>query len=207
MVISPLSLAIALQMAGDGADGATSLAFEDALMFGKGGKSIGELARKVSKQDKNVTLRAPPTRIWLAKDAKVLPAYVNAERANFRARVEMRDFANPKTVEDINRWFSRETQKLIPNMLSQLPSDARVVLANALYFKGRWAVTFPAAQTKAGPFWVAGKHPTDIPLMRQLDREFALSGSRDVSVCASSLRWRQFRDAESRCPKRVPPRR
>jgi len=175
VVISPLSLTVALQMAAAGAGGKTEQAFQDvlrlALPIDTASTILGGLVHRISKPDKNLIMRTA-NGIWLAEDAKAQATYLASQRKNFNARVETKDFADPKTIEAINQWFARETQNLIPKMLSELPAETRVVLANALYFKGRWAVPFPAAQTKPGAFKVAGGQAIDVPMMRQPEKEF-----------------------------------
>ena len=63
----------------------------------------------------------------------------------------------------INKWFAENTQNMIPQMLAELSAEARIVLANALYFK-RWQQTFKPDLTKPGPFRISGTEPALVPL-------------------------------------------
>jgi len=49
----------------------------------------------------------------------------------------------------INKWFAENTQNMITQILAELSAEARIVLANALYFK-RWQQTFKPDLTKPG---------------------------------------------------------
>lgn len=47
------------------------------------------------------------------------------------------------------RYVSAETNDLIPSLFSEpLPSDTRLVLVNALYFKAGWANSFAESNTQ-----------------------------------------------------------
>ncbi|UYO54594.1 serpin family protein [Rhodopseudomonas palustris] len=175
-VISPLSLAVALQMAAAGAGGATEQVFGGVLGFNdstaqKAGSELASLLKQLLKPQKSVTLRAA-NGIWLSKDAELNADYAEVQRKVFHARIESRDFADPHTIAAINRWFAEKTNNLIPEMLPELPAQTQIVLANALYFKGRWQETFKAELTKPGPFQVAGNEPATLPLMNRSDSSF-----------------------------------
>jgi serpin B len=176
VVISPLSIAVAMQMAAAGANGATEQEFRRGLALGDGSmeevtNELGSLLQSLLKQEKEVILRAA-NGIWLATDARPVAAYVKAQQQDFSAEVKSVDFARPSTKDGINKWFSDKTNHLIPKMLSQLSTDTRVVLANALYFKGRWQTPFKAALTAPGMFHVAGKQAGTLPLMHRKDGTF-----------------------------------
>ena len=104
-MISPLSLAFALQMAADGAGGHTAQVFGEELLHNGSGpldvsidqasKNLGDLAREISKPDANLILRIA-NGIWVAENAKLLDAYAVAQRANFDARVETGILPTPR---------------------------------------------------------------------------------------------------------------
>src|SRR5689334_195838 len=175
-IISPLSLSVALHMAAGGANGATETAFRAAL--GIGGSSTesfvqgyGDYVRAVASHDPKVIFRSV-NGLWLAGTAEPIPAYLELLRNGFQARVETEDFSKPKAIKDINDWFARQTQRLIPKMVSEIPPDARAILANALYFKRQWTTPFPASATRPSAFHLAGGRAADVPMMRRSDDGF-----------------------------------
>jgi serine protease inhibitor len=175
-IVSPLSLALALQMTANGSAGQTEQAFRQGLGLGgiameKASQDLGKLSRQMLARDKDQAL-AIANGIFLAPDAKPVEAYVASQSKTFQARIESRDFSQPDTLKAINAWFSEQTQGLIPQMLADLSPETRVVLANALYFKGRWQVPFQAEQTVARPFRVAGTQPSDVRMMHRSGRSF-----------------------------------
>ena len=54
----------------------------------------------------------------------------------------------------INQWVEKKTQDKIKDLLQPgaLRSDTRLVLTNAIYFKGNWETQFDKAQTKNEDF-------------------------------------------------------
>ena len=178
-IISPLSLEVALHMAAGGANGATEKGFRDALYMGGAStgdyvKELGKYVRSIGSRDPKVIFRSV-NGIWLAGNARPVPAYLELLRNGFHARIETEDFSKPKAVKDINDWFARQTQQLIPNMVSQIPPDTRAILANALYFKGQWTTPFAASATKPAPFHLAGGKTADVPMMSRSDDNFRYS--------------------------------
>jgi serpin B len=178
-IISPLSLGVALHMAAGGANAATEKAFRESLGIsgastGDSVRNFGKLVRSVGSRDPKVTFRSV-NGMWLATNARPVPAYLELLRNGFQARIETEDFSKPKAVKDINGWFARQTQQLIPNMISQIPADTRAILANALYFKGQWTTPFPAGATQPAPFHLADGKTVDVPMMRRSDDGFQYS--------------------------------
>ena len=89
----------------------------------------------------------------------------------YKARVENVDFVNEteKTRKKINKWVEDETNKQIQNLIPEgvLNAMTRLVLTNAVYFKGDWAETFDKAKTKDADFFISADTTVTAPLMYQ----------------------------------------
>ena len=60
------------------------------------------------------------------------------------------DFRRPdKACEQVNRWVAKQTNDKIRNLLdeSNITTDTRMVLANAIYFHGKWSKPFKKSDT------------------------------------------------------------
>jgi serpin B len=71
----------------------------------------------------------------------------------------------------INNWVEKQTRGTIKEMLSPgcLSSLTRLVLANAVYFKGAWESPFRKDSTKEETFHLSATETARVPLMWQED--------------------------------------
>jgi serpin B len=68
----------------------------------------------------------------------------------------------------INKWSADHTRKMIRELIppNTLTEGTRLVLVNAVLFKGTWLVRFPEASTGDERFHTEGGEPVQAPLMR-----------------------------------------
>ncbi|MBD3237614.1 MAG: hypothetical protein GF330_12990 [Candidatus Eisenbacteria bacterium] len=87
------------------------------------------------------------------------------------------DFRNhfPAARERINAWAAEQTHNRIEKIIPQLPPEQarliRLVLTNAIYFKGEWAEPFQAKNTEDRDFTLAGGTPVKAPIMSARELE------------------------------------
>jgi serpin B len=96
---------------------------------------------------------------------------------DFRARLETAFGAPMETVDfaasadrvrtAINAWVAAQTERAIANLLpaGALDASTRLVLVNAVYFRGLWAAPFAPHLTVAKPFWSTATTSTNVPTM------------------------------------------
>jgi serpin B len=123
-------------------------------------------------------------RLWLQEGTTLLPAYVATTERVFGAKSGTLDFARapePSRVT-INDWVADQTEDRIKDLFppGSIGPDTRVVLANAIWFKGKWATTFDVNRTRPVPFHRGGGATVDVPTMhRNLPRPVAaIAGAR-----------------------------
>jgi serine protease inhibitor len=164
---SPLSASFALGMAMNGAAGTTYDQMRSALAFGStpeaeinaGYKRLIDLLRGL---DSKVELRIANS-VWQRSGLPVEPAFADASRTWFDARVTTLDFDDPASVKTINAWVSDATAAKIPKIVESLDRDLVMLLINAIYFKGSWREKFDPALTQDAPFHgVAGDQPAKL---------------------------------------------
>ena len=86
--------------------------------------------------------------------------------------IESLNFANAAEASGtINAWVAKQTQNQIKDLLSpdDLDSCTRLVLTNAIYFKGNWVTQFDSEQTKNQPFTLASGEQKQVAMMLQSD--------------------------------------
>ena len=172
LFFSPFSLSTALAMTYSGAEGDTATAMAKALDFSENPKaliqSMGALGRLTSGEGKPYQLLTANA-LWAQKGYSFKKEYLAALNAANQAEVTEIDFARTTEAarKTINEWTSKQTNKKIPELLAQgiLTEMTRLVLTNAIYFKGSWEVEFPKAQTRPESFHLNGKEQALVPMM------------------------------------------
>jgi len=71
------------------------------------------------------------------------------------ADVTIASLADPATIKRINDWVSKQTNGLIPSILDE-PLPPGLVGLNALYFDGKWPVSFAKESTQPQTFYTTG---------------------------------------------------
>jgi len=146
IMISPTSVAIALGMTYNGAEGETKTAFENTLrQTGLSREEINDIYKALIdyliKADPKVIMEIANS-IWYKLNFNVLETFKNVNKNYYYADVNELNFNNPNAVKTINDWIALKTHNKIKNVLSSIPADVMMYLINALYFNGMWSQEF-----------------------------------------------------------------
>ncbi|MBX6311942.1 MAG: serpin family protein [Isosphaeraceae bacterium] len=176
LIVSPFSIETAFAMTYAGARGET--ATEMARVFGFPNDdaalhpAIAALERELEAKGDP---RAPKIRIvnalWGQQDLHVLEPFRAALRQHYGAGLREADFRSPGAREAarnaINTWVEQQTEGRIKDLIGPGDLDAatRLVLTNAIYFKGAWAEPFSKAATRDEPFTRDGGTKADVKMM------------------------------------------
>ena len=175
LFISPLSVAMALGMTYNGAAGTTEEAMRATLeLDGMSLAEINEANRSLIALLRTLDPRVRfqiANSIWYREGFAVEPAFLDATRTYFDARVEALDFDSPAAPQTINDWVKQQTNGLIPEIVpNPLPNDLLMYLINAIYFKGDWTQQFDKALTRPRPFRLSDGTSVDVPTMSYQDK-------------------------------------
>jgi serpin B len=107
--------------------------------------------------------------LWLGQDFKLKPEFQQLMSASAGASLERADFKKePEPARGrINQWVSAQTGGNIPDLVPSgaITPDTRMVLANALYFKGRWRERFEKERTQPARFRLLSGQEIQVPMM------------------------------------------
>jgi len=186
LVLSPVSLGIALHMLREGARATSHAALDKVLHAGgSDGALLSELSRSFQTlASKDGHLFTTANRIFPRVDAVLVEDFASTMKGRYGSTVELLSFAtDPEgSTRVINEWAKQETGGRIEALFDKpLEPDTFLVLANAVYFKALWASRFDPALTKAEPFLANGKTERQVPFMHQTG-EFKTSGDDLVKV-------------------------
>ncbi len=171
--ISPYSASTVLQMVGSGAAGQTKTEMQQVLgTTGLSSDAVSvankEIAQALNGGNTNIILTTANA-IWYRQGVLVKPEFIARNQKFFGATVAPLNFADPHSVDIINAWANEKTHGKISRIADGMidPNWTRLFLANAVYFKGKWADPFDAKDTKDRPFHLHGGSQKNVPMMTQ----------------------------------------
>ncbi|MBQ8672445.1 MAG: serpin family protein [Bacteroides sp.] len=156
ILLSPMSASLGLSMVANGAAGETKQEILDALGFENLSlEAMNDYNRKLVKQltalDKTVTISMANS-VWMNGDFTTLPDFAHRLEEYYEAGCTALDFSQSGAREAINDWCADKTNGRITDMVDQLGIETRILLLNALYFKGKWKYPFDEKETGRGVF-------------------------------------------------------
>lgn len=169
--VSPLSVAFALAMTYNGADGETKAAMEETLKLSgltteEINKSFKYLMNELLNLDPKIVMQIANS-IWYKDTFTVLDEFLDVNQNYYNAEVAALDFTDPAAVDIINNWIANKTNNKIIDMLDFIPSSAVMYLVNAIYYKGIWQYTFDETDTEDKAFYTEDGSIAYIPTMSQ----------------------------------------
>ncbi|NXN47454.1 SPB6 protein, partial [Rhinoptilus africanus] len=95
-------------------------------------------------------------RLYGEKTFEFLSSFIESSQKLYHAGLEQTDFVNASedSRKQINGWVEERTEGKIQNLLAEgiINSLTRLVLVNAIYFKGNWEKQFNKSSTAERPF-------------------------------------------------------
>ncbi|XP_017894465.1 PREDICTED: serpin B6-like [Capra hircus] len=173
--ISPLSISSALAMVLMGARGNTAAQMCQTLSLSKssgGGEDVHpgfqKLLSEVNRTGTQYLLRTA-NRLFGQKPYDFLLSFKDACHVFYQAEMEELDFvsATEESRKHINTWVAEKTEGKIRDLLSanSVNPATRLVLVNAIYFKGNWEKQFPKENTRERPFRVSKNVEKPVQMM------------------------------------------
>jgi serpin B len=171
--VSPYSVSAAFALVYPGAGGQTATEIANAFGFNASAQAAAQEARALADGVRNQTGGSElniANAAWVEQSMQLRPAYASSIRDTIGGTINPVPFiANPRgALNEINAWASRETRGRIPTILSNPDPARRLVLTNAIYFKGKWSDQFDANATQDGDFFTGATSRVDARLMNQL---------------------------------------
>lgn len=166
VLVSPLSVLLALGMTANGASGETKTQMERAL-----GLSVDELnegltawARALPSLEKSRVGLA--NSIWLrdTESLQVEDAFLQTNADYYGAQVYRAPF-DDTTVRDVNLWVSGHTDGMIDRVIEEIPASTMLYLINALSFDAEWSRVYQESQVRPGTFTTGDGTAREVELM------------------------------------------
>ncbi|MBU4023372.1 serpin family protein [Patescibacteria group bacterium] len=175
---SPFSISTALAMTYEGARGQTAEEMESVFYFPKDNdvrkQEYLAVMNEINKEDKEYELHTANA-LWAQEDYSFLQEYFDLVEEYYGGKVTNMDFKKNalESCSIINNWVEEKTNGKIKDLI---PPEAineltRLVLTNAVYFKGEWVRQFNEDDTREENFRISDNEFIMTPMMRRTDEE------------------------------------
>ncbi|XP_027978700.1 serpin B9 [Eumetopias jubatus] len=184
---SPVSISSALAMVFLGAKGNTAAQMAQVLSLSTEKdihQNFQSLLAEVNKPGTKYLLRTA-NRLFGEKTCEFLPTFKESCLRFYHAELEQLSFANAveQCRKHINTWVSKKTEGKIRELLpsNSINAHTRLVLVNAIYFKGRWNEQFNKMYTREMPFKINQREQKPVQMMFQ-EATFKLAYIKEVQT-------------------------
>uniref|UniRef100_A0A1Q3FGW7 Putative serine proteinase inhibitor n=2 Tax=Culex tarsalis TaxID=7177 RepID=A0A1Q3FGW7_CULTA len=170
VVISPFSISTCLSLAAFGAAGQTASEMFSVLKYTDADlkASVADIYGKVLKDfNANPTVKIA-NKVYVMEKYSVKPGFDAIARKNFHSEAETVNFGESvMAAKRINGWVEQKTNDKIKNLIDpdSIDGSTRLVLVNAIHFKGTWKQQFDPEVTRPMPFWTTATESVDVPMM------------------------------------------
>ena len=177
LFFSPHGISTALAMTYAGAREETRAQMQAALRFSLEGTALHKAfsaldTRLNALQDSGDVELLAANSLW-PQEGALLDAYLSLIETHYDAVVEPVDYteasSRKRARKRINAWVEQKTREKIRDLVPKGVLDAltRLVLVNAIYFKGSWTLPFDETATSEAPFHTTPDSRVAVPMMHR----------------------------------------
>lgn len=179
--VSPYSIVAALSMCFAGAKENTEKQLKDVLHYldlnnEDVHRANGALQSHLNGLSGQVALNIA-NKLYPHQGFHIKQEFLKLVSEHYKSEVELVDYSNGKqATKTINSWVEEQTKNKIKDLISENAVNelTRLILVNAIYFKGNWLSKFDSKKTKKMPFNLQNGSTQDVDMMVLLDKKFPL---------------------------------
>ena len=189
LFFSPFGISTSLAMTSSGARGQTADEMAKTLHLDLAGNKIApayknliERINRLQRWNRISLLMA--NGLWCDKSQQLLNPFLDVVHNDYEAEASQLDFKDAsRAAQEINDWVTRKTDGKISSAVeaAQFDPALKLILADAVYFKGKWLHQFKTGDTKPAPFMVSTNLTVTVPMMWQKS-DFKTTHSEDGLV-------------------------
>ncbi|XP_032078403.1 serpin B6-like [Thamnophis elegans] len=171
LFFSPLSISSALLMVLLGAKGNTEAQMSKVLSVSKDGEVHQKFEKLISEINKPGAkyILSLANRLFGETSYDFLASFIESTEKFYHASLEKLNFkqASEDSRKHINAWVAEKTSGKIQDLLVPgiIDSLTKLVLVNAIYFKGNWAAKFNKDNTQEKPFRINKNEKKTVQMM------------------------------------------
>ncbi|XP_023546820.1 serpin-ZX-like [Cucurbita pepo subsp. pepo] len=181
VILSPLSIHVLLSLVAAGSKGPP---LDQLLSFLKS-NSTDNLNSFASQIVATVFADASPSGgprlafangVWVDQSLSLKPSFQQVVDTVYKALLSQADFKTKavEVISEVNSWAEKQTNGLITELLppGSIDSLSKLILANALYFKGAWEEEFDASKTEKREFYLLDGKSVEVPFMSSKKKQY-----------------------------------
>jgi serpin B len=168
---SPYSISAALAMTYEGAKGQTANEMKYVFHFPESNvlrPNFAAIYNNINKGAKDYELKTGNA-LWVQQDFPLLLDYTSNVEKYYGGKAANLDFIkeNEKSRQTINSFIEEQTNNKIKDLIpvGVLDTMTRLVLTNAIYFKGTWQWEFDTSDTRNEDFKITADNTVKVPMM------------------------------------------
>jgi len=168
---SPYSISTALAMTYEGAKGQTADEMKSVFHFPENNilrPNFAAIYNEINKKDKDYKLNTGNA-LWVQQDYPFLENYTSTVENYYGGKAASVDFVKEteKSRQTINSFIEEQTNNKIKDLIPKgvLDQMTRLVLTNAIYFKGTWEWEFDKSDTREQDFKITPDNVVKTPMM------------------------------------------
>lgn len=187
LFFSPFGISTAFSMAYEGAAGNTASEMQQVFGFisddQKRREAISDTLAKLDSKNDMYKLQIANA-LWVKDGYQIKQDYLDTATTYYDSTVDNVDFVTNDGVNKINRWTSEKTQGKIKDVLAPDSTDelTRMVITNAIYFKGKWGNQFNPGNTSDKLFWLDKDKSVTVPMMKSPADMFYYYETKDLQA-------------------------
>lgn len=171
IMISPMSISVALSMTANGAAGATRTAMleglrSNGLTVDEINAAYKELVKALLSVDKRVLISIANS-VWTEEHFTAKQSFIEVLEDFYNAQAKSFEVTDPGAKDAINKWIEDNTNGLIKKMIEAIEPDEIMFLINAIYFKGLWKDKFDKNETVLENFNKANNSTVQVSMMKR----------------------------------------
>lgn len=186
---SPYSISTALSMTYEGATGETARQMQQVFHFleheSERRSSTARIFNLLNDREKAYQLHTVNA-LWMQKDYPIREEYISAVESYYGGSAECLDFMEEpdKSRIIINDWVEDRTNNKIQDLFPSgtITPLTRLVLTNAIYFKGDWMIEFDAEKTRTEDFHLIDGNKIKVDMMQMHEASFNYTETEELQM-------------------------
>lgn len=178
---SPYSISAALAMTYEGAKGQTASEIKQVFHFPESNilrPNFAAIYNDINKGTKDYELKTGNA-LWIQQDFPLLSDYASRIKKYYGGKAANLDFIKKteKSRQTINSFTEGQTNNKIKDLIPPgvLSAMTRLVLTNAIYFKGTWQWEFDTSDTRSEDFKITADNTAKVPMMNMDPKKASLN--------------------------------